>query len=148
MYSTKILPMATRILLQRAIKLRSRHTFLTLRLGRSMSSFLIEDPKYSWLKDLGLSTKNKGVYNGSWEGNGEVKLFIKIIYFPWVCNASFRYGCMSADFGCMYLITDFKQWPWYEINYAFYLHSNQVLFTLNQGGGVTEMQLFHWSIFS
>ncbi|CAG5114585.1 unnamed protein product, partial [Candidula unifasciata] len=37
-----------------------------------MSTFLIEDPKYAWLKDLGLSTKNNGVYHGRWGGSGEV----------------------------------------------------------------------------
>ena len=40
-----------------------------------MSSLLIEDPKYSWLKDLGLSAKNKGVFTGEWGGSGEVGLF-------------------------------------------------------------------------
>ena len=37
-----------------------------------MSSYLINDPKYSWLKSLGLEEENKGVFNGSWFGNGEV----------------------------------------------------------------------------
>ena len=37
-----------------------------------MSSFLINDPKYSWLKSLGLEEENKGVFNGSWFGSGEV----------------------------------------------------------------------------
>ena len=40
---------------------------------RSMSTaFLINDPKYAFLKDLGLEEKNHGVYNGKWGGNGEV----------------------------------------------------------------------------
>ncbi|XP_052796221.1 alpha-aminoadipic semialdehyde dehydrogenase-like [Mya arenaria] len=37
-----------------------------------MSSYLIQDPKYSWLKDLGLDVDNKGVFCGEWLGNGEV----------------------------------------------------------------------------
>jgi len=37
-----------------------------------MSGLLIEDAKYAWLKDLGLSADNKGVFNGSWSGSGEV----------------------------------------------------------------------------
>lgn len=41
---------------------------------RAMSSLLIEDPKYSFLKTLGLENKNCGVYNGKWFGNGEVRL--------------------------------------------------------------------------
>ncbi|XP_071547548.1 alpha-aminoadipic semialdehyde dehydrogenase [Panulirus ornatus] len=41
-------------------------------LTRSMSSgFLINEPKYAFLKELGLSEKNKGVFNGKWFGNGE-----------------------------------------------------------------------------
>jgi len=36
-----------------------------------MSSLLIDDPKYSFLKNLGLSAENKGVFDGSWGGNGE-----------------------------------------------------------------------------
>lgn len=36
-----------------------------------MSGLLIDDPKYSWLKELGLSAKNDGVYTGTWFGSGE-----------------------------------------------------------------------------
>lgn len=38
----------------------------------SSSSFLINDPKYGFLKELGLSEKNSGVYDGAWKGSGEV----------------------------------------------------------------------------
>jgi hypothetical protein len=39
-----------------------------------MSSYLIQDPKYSFLKDLGLAEKNPGVFatHGQWFGDGEV----------------------------------------------------------------------------
>ena len=39
-----------------------------------MSSYLIQDPKYSFLKDLGLSEKNHGVFykHGKWMGDGPV----------------------------------------------------------------------------
>lgn len=37
-----------------------------------MSSYLIDDPKYAFLKDLGLERCNNGVYNGRWTGSGEV----------------------------------------------------------------------------
>lgn len=37
------------------------------------SSYLINEPKYAFLKDLGLSETNAGVYNGKWMGSGEVK---------------------------------------------------------------------------
>nr|KAG5705947.1 hypothetical protein BaRGS_010837 [Batillaria attramentaria] len=36
-----------------------------------MSGLLIEDPKYSWLKELGLSAQNEGVYTGTWGATGE-----------------------------------------------------------------------------
>ncbi|XP_019881214.1 putative aldehyde dehydrogenase family 7 member A1 homolog [Aethina tumida] len=40
---------------------------------RAMSSeFLIKDSKYSFLKDLGLSDTNSGVYDGKWKGSGPV----------------------------------------------------------------------------
>lgn len=35
-------------------------------------SLLINDPKYSFLKDLGLSDVNPGVFSGKWHGSGEV----------------------------------------------------------------------------
>lgn len=41
-------------------------------LRRAMSSFLIEDPKYSFLKDLGLQKTNPGGFNGKWFGSGKV----------------------------------------------------------------------------
>lgn len=34
------------------------------------NSYLIEDPKYSFLKELSLDRTNAGVYNGKWFGNG------------------------------------------------------------------------------
>lgn len=37
-----------------------------------MSTLLINQPQYAWLKELGLREDNEGVYNGSWGGRGEV----------------------------------------------------------------------------
>lgn len=34
------------------------------------AKYLVDDPKYSFLKDLGLKTVNAGAYNGNWFGNG------------------------------------------------------------------------------
>jgi len=34
--------------------------------------FLINEPKYAFLKELGLDTTNNGVYHGKWTGSGEV----------------------------------------------------------------------------
>uniref|UniRef100_A0A8C8K0K2 Alpha-aminoadipic semialdehyde dehydrogenase n=1 Tax=Oncorhynchus tshawytscha TaxID=74940 RepID=A0A8C8K0K2_ONCTS len=38
----------------------------------AMSTLLINQSKYAWLKELGLSEDNDGVYNGNWGGKGEV----------------------------------------------------------------------------
>ena len=37
-----------------------------------MSSYLINEPKYAFLKELDLQETNLGVYNGKWTGSGEV----------------------------------------------------------------------------
>uniref|UniRef100_A0A8C7EMJ2 aldehyde dehydrogenase (NAD(+)) n=1 Tax=Neovison vison TaxID=452646 RepID=A0A8C7EMJ2_NEOVI len=37
-----------------------------------MSTLLINQAQYAWLKELGLREENEGVYNGSWGGRGEV----------------------------------------------------------------------------
>lgn len=54
------------------IKLTNLHRqkFLLQNFKR-MSSFLINEPRYAFLKDLGLGENNNGVYNGKWFGNGE-----------------------------------------------------------------------------
>lgn len=36
------------------------------------TGFLIDDAKYSFLKELGLEKRNQGVYNGRWIGNGKI----------------------------------------------------------------------------
>ncbi|CAG0886283.1 unnamed protein product [Darwinula stevensoni] len=48
-----------------------RHDGLLFAL-RSMSGYLIEEPKYSFLKELGIQKSNLGVFNGKWTGSGEV----------------------------------------------------------------------------
>lgn len=40
--------------------------------SKMSSSLLIENSKYSWLKDLDLSSENKGVFWGEWGGSGSV----------------------------------------------------------------------------
>ena len=44
----------------------------SVRCQSSASQFLINQPKYSFLKDLGLEESNLGAYNGSWFATGEV----------------------------------------------------------------------------
>ena len=51
---------------------------LKLLLTRTMAStstdLLINDPKYSWLRDLGLQADNPGVFDGTWHASGAVSL--------------------------------------------------------------------------
>ncbi|XP_063955718.1 alpha-aminoadipic semialdehyde dehydrogenase-like [Lytechinus pictus] len=57
------------------LKSVSRQTLQLKRpiLTRFSSSLLIEDPKYGWLKELGLGTENDGAFTGDrWGGRGEV----------------------------------------------------------------------------
>ena len=42
--------------------------------SRSMATYLIDEPKYAFLKELGLDQTNQGVYHGQWTGSGEVIL--------------------------------------------------------------------------
>lgn len=60
-------PLLSRLLLVSAP--RSQRFLLR---AMSSSSFLINQPKYAFLKELGLEENNKGVFNGKWFGNGEV----------------------------------------------------------------------------
>ncbi len=39
----------------------------------SSSDLLIHEPKYSWLKELGLQAENPGVFDGTWHGSGPVR---------------------------------------------------------------------------
>lgn len=52
----------------------TKRVFLQLKPAVRMSSYLIDNPRYSWLKELGLEAQNKGVYCGEWIGNGEVRI--------------------------------------------------------------------------
>lgn len=51
---------------------RLKPSFSNFRTMSSGDSFLVEEPKYSFLKDLGIEKKNHGVFYGSWTGSGEV----------------------------------------------------------------------------
>lgn len=68
--------------------------------ARTMSTgYLIEDPKYSFLKELGLQATNGGVYDGKWKGSGEVVKSIcpsngKVI-------AEVKYGTAEDYDGCV-----------------------------------------------
>ncbi|KAF4528730.1 hypothetical protein B566_EDAN008996 [Ephemera danica] len=57
--------------LRHNIKFRTFDHFIRIR-AMSSGSFLIEQPKYAFLKDLGLEKVNQGVYDGKWSGSGEL----------------------------------------------------------------------------
>lgn len=42
------------------------------RMAQSTQNLLISQPEYSWLKDLGLSENNAGVFDGQWRTTGSV----------------------------------------------------------------------------
>ncbi|GFO10080.1 aldehyde dehydrogenase 7 family, member a1 [Plakobranchus ocellatus] len=48
-----------------------RSVVSNVRFYSAMANSLIEDPKYSWLKELGISSSNQGVYHGKWGGSGQ-----------------------------------------------------------------------------
>jgi aldehyde dehydrogenase family 7 protein A1 len=44
------------------------------------SDLLINDSKYSWLKELGLQADNPGVFDGTWHASGPVSVHIEIYF--------------------------------------------------------------------
>lgn len=64
--------------LARAVVAGSRASLGASSRAYSQNSFLVNDPKYSWLRDLGLDTNNPGVFDGSWSGSGQVGSSIDI----------------------------------------------------------------------
>uniref|UniRef100_A0A8B9MRB9 Uncharacterized protein n=1 Tax=Accipiter nisus TaxID=211598 RepID=A0A8B9MRB9_9AVES len=59
----------------------------------AMSTLLVSQPRYAWLRELGLQEENSGVYNGLWGGSGQVLftfLFFVLIFFflspPYSCK--------------------------------------------------------------
>lgn len=58
------------LIFKRAITVK--FNFCNFRAMSSCSRYLVDDSKFAFLKDLGLERVNKGVYNGQWQGNGEI----------------------------------------------------------------------------
>lgn len=52
------------------VSLRLVHT-ITRRMS-TQAKYLIDDPKYGFLKELGLERVNAGVYYGQWKATGQV----------------------------------------------------------------------------
>ncbi len=50
----------------------------TMASGSSTADLLINDPKYSWLKELGLQEDNPGVFDGTWHASGPVSAHLKL----------------------------------------------------------------------
>lgn len=47
----------------------------------SKSEYLINDSKYSFLKELGLQETNLGVFDGAWKGSGQVNYIFFYLKF-------------------------------------------------------------------
>lgn len=50
------------------LRLSSRNTSFKLQMAR----YLVTDPNYGFLKQLGLTPENPGLYDGRWGGSGKV----------------------------------------------------------------------------
>ena len=62
----------------------------------SSSSFLINDPKFSWLgKELELQEKNPGVFDGSWHASGKVLFVMHVSQL--LCN-TLSYSRIPSQF--------------------------------------------------
>jgi hypothetical protein len=61
-----------------ARKFKSIHLSLAKRM---LSDYLVNNPKYSFLKDLGLNEQNPGVFadHGRWFGDGQVRIYFSLI---------------------------------------------------------------------
>ena len=69
-----ITAIAMTLTIRLARNFKSFDRFTRFRIVRTMSSqsFLVDHPRYAFLKDLGLQSHNQGVYNGKWFANGMV----------------------------------------------------------------------------
>ena len=66
--------MACTYLITSAFKVRAGfQLYRSLRKMSTAGKFLIDQPKYGFLKELGLESSNSGVYNGKWFANGVVR---------------------------------------------------------------------------
>ena len=70
----------------------------------AMSGLLIEDPKYSWLKELGLAAQNEGVYTGVWGATGDVSL--QLFCFP-QCDVNVFSTAVSSR-ACFNIVLQFS----------------------------------------
>lgn len=60
----------------------------------SSVDLLINQSKYSWLKELGLKEDNPGVFDGTWHASGKV---IQVIA-GWIENLKMEYKLRASDF--------------------------------------------------
>ena len=67
-------------------------TLIRLRAMSSNADLLINDSKYSWLKDLGLKADNPGVFDGTWHANGPVRKLVVYLDISSSTSVSDRSG--------------------------------------------------------
>lgn len=53
------------------------------------ADLLINEPKYAWIRELGIQEDNPGVFDGDWGGSGPVSLINTI----WLFLDSIMIGC-------------------------------------------------------
>ncbi|CAO1385637.1 unnamed protein product [Diamesa serratosioi] len=95
--------------LVRRAPIKKFNTFLFNYRAMSSGKYLVEDSKFSFLKDLGLSRTNKGVYNGEWTGNGEIVKSIDPATNEVI--AEVQTGTVDDLEKCLQVSNDaFKQW--------------------------------------
>lgn len=74
------------------------------KMSNTSSSHLVNDPKYSFLKDLGLKATNNGVFNGQWKASGKVRHFPFIVRkfrdFCFILNKRIGNLCNAYEFVC------------------------------------------------
>ena len=69
--------MACTYLIPSALKInRAGSLLFRIRAMSTGQNYLINQPKYAFLKELGIEESNNGVFNGKWFANGEVSFFV------------------------------------------------------------------------
>ena len=93
MLSSKFRPLRS-VLGSNCTVLRLKLLFSRTMASSSTTDLLINDPKYSWLKELGLQADNPGVFDGTWHASGPVSSLQSIctFYSEWLCIG--LYQCM------------------------------------------------------
>lgn len=61
------------------VNLIINQSFVFRGMSVAASHFLVNNPKYSFLKDLGLKEINSGVFDNHWKGSGPVSFYLTLL---------------------------------------------------------------------